>query len=97
MLAGRYGPVRKANVAPPDASLRRCKSAPLYKDQLLAERLKLHAPRGFLLLVSSNLALARKEFHRARFAEVQAHRIVCSLGGFFGPGFGRSRPLLNFA
>src|SRR6516162_4487346 len=51
---------------------------------------------GLDTLCNSNLAFARKELHRAHFAEIHAHRVVSSLSGFFCTGFGRNPPLLDF-
>src|SRR5262249_22271571 len=50
---------------------------------------------GLDALGNGDLALARNEFHQGHFAQVHAYRVVCSLGGYFGPGFGRNRPLLD--
>ena len=51
---------------------------------------------GLDALGEGDLALARKQFHRAHFVEVHAHRVVGALGGFPGPGLSRNRPLLDF-
>ena len=45
---------------------------------------------GLDALGNSDLALARKQFDRSHFAQVHAHRVVSSLSGFFGSGFGRN-------
>ena len=44
---------------------------------------------GLDALGDGDLALARKQFHRAHLAEIHAHRVVGALGGLLGLGFGR--------
>ncbi len=51
---------------------------------------------GLDALGDGDLALARKEFLRAHFAQIHAHGVVSALGGFLGRGLGRNRPLLDF-
>jgi hypothetical protein len=47
-------------------------------------------------LGDGDLALTRKKFHRAHFAEIHAHGVVGAPSGILGPGLGRNRPLLDF-
>ena len=63
---------------------------------LLAEPRDHGLSAGLDALGDSDLAFARKEFHRRHFAEVQTHRVVGSLGGFLGLRFNRNRLLPNF-
>src|SRR5262249_1088208 len=65
-------------------------------ERALAERRHHGLAAGLDTLGDSNLAFARKEFHRAHVAEVHAHRVVSSLGRFFGTGFEQNRALLDF-
>src|SRR6516164_7400655 len=52
---------------------------------------------GLDALSDGDLALARKEFHRAHFAQIHADGVVGAPGGFFRRGFGRRRGLLDLA
>jgi len=47
-------------------------------------------------LGDGDLALARKQFHRAHFAEIHPHRIVGALDRFLHLGPSRSRSLRDF-
>src|ERR1700730_914054 len=50
---------------------------------------------GLDTLGDGDLALARKQFHRAHFTEINAHGVVGALGGILGRGFDRNGSLLN--
>src|SRR3984893_11663328 len=50
---------------------------------------------GLDTLGDGDLALARKQLHRAHFTEINAHGVVGALGGILGRGFDRNGSLLN--
>src|SRR6516225_11522887 len=86
----------RSNTLPSLSSSRQMTMA--WKVSGLSQRPAIMASRpASMRLAMAILALARKQFHRAHFAQIHADGVVDAPGEFFRRGFGRRRGLLDLA